>query len=102
MGTVMPRLLDAVPRGVSSETVEAYLHDLPGVRGVHDLHIWGMSTTEAALTAHLIKPALVDEDEFLRAMCKELHDRFGIEHATIQIERGHGPTPCGLASDEVV
>jgi cobalt-zinc-cadmium efflux system protein len=94
--------LDAVPRGVSPETVEAYLHDLPGVREVHDLHIWGMSTTEAALTAHLIKPALVDDDVFLRVVCKELHDRFGIEHATIQIERGHGPTPCGLASDEVV
>ena len=94
--------LDAVPRGVSPETVEAYLHDLPGVREVHDLHIWGMSTTEAALTAHLIKPALVDDDVFLRAVCKELHGRFGIEHATIQIERGHGPIPCGLASDEVV
>ncbi len=94
--------LDAVPRGVSPEIVEAYLRALPGVREVHDLHIWGMSTTEAALTAHLIKPNLVDEDEFLGAVCKDLHERFGIEHATLQIERGHGPTPCGLASAEVV
>ena len=90
--------LDAVPRGVSPEEVEAYLRNLPGVRDVHDLHIWGMSTTEAALTAHLIKPDLVDEDEFLRTLCKELHERFGIEHATLQIERGHGSTPCGLAA----
>jgi cobalt-zinc-cadmium efflux system protein len=94
--------LDAVPRGVSPETVEAYLRNLPGVGEVHDLHIWGMSTTEAALTAHLIKPDLIDDDAFLRAVCKELHDRFGIEHSTLQIERGHGPTPCGLASAEVV
>jgi cobalt-zinc-cadmium efflux system protein len=94
--------LDAVPQGVNPQTVEAYLGNLPGVREVHDLHIWGMSTTEVALTAHLIKPDLTDEDVFLSAVCKELHDRFGIEHATVQIERGHGPTPCGLASAEVV
>lgn len=94
--------LDAVPRGVSPGTVEDYLRQLAGVREVHDLHIWGMSTTEVALTAHLIKPELVDHDAFLSAVCKELHDRFGIEHATLQIERGHGPTPCGLASAEVV
>jgi cobalt-zinc-cadmium efflux system protein len=94
--------LDAVPRGVSPETVENYFLNQPGVTEVHDLHIWGMSTTEAALTAHLIKPALADEDAFLAAVCKELHDRFGIEHASLQIERGHGPTPCGLASAEVV
>lgn len=94
--------LDAVPRGVSPEEVEAYLRNLSGVREVHDLHIWGMSTTEAALTAHLIKPDLVDEDVFLSEVCKALHNRFGIEHATLQIERGHGPTPCGLASPQVV
>jgi len=94
--------LDAVPRGVSPEAVENYFLNLPGIKEVHDLHIWGMSTTEAALTAHLIKPALADEDAFLAAVCKDLHDRFGIEHATLQIERGHGPTPCGLASAEVV
>jgi Co/Zn/Cd efflux system component len=94
--------LDAVPREVSPGIVEAYLCSLPGVREVHDLHIWGMSTTEVALTAHLIKPDLIDDDAFLRAVCKELHDRFGVEHATLQIERGHGPTPCGLASAEVV
>ena len=94
--------LDAVPRGVSPEEVEAYLGNLAGVRGVHDLHIWGMSTTEAALTAHLIKPDVADEDTFLREVCDALHNRFGIEHATLQIERGHGPTPCGLASEDVI
>jgi cobalt-zinc-cadmium efflux system protein len=94
--------LDAVPRGVSPEEVEAYLRNLPGAREVHDLHIWGMSTTEATLTAHLIKPDLADEDTFLSEACKALHNRFGIEHAMLQIERGHGPTPCGLASPQVV
>lgn len=94
--------LDAVPREVNPTTVESYFLNLPGVKEVHDLHIWGMSTTEVALTAHIIKPALADEDAFLAAVCKELHNRFGIEHATLQIERGHGPAPCGLASAEVV
>lgn len=94
--------LDAVPRGVSPEAVETYFLKLPSVSEVHDLHIWRMSTTEAALTAHRIKPVLADEDAFLAGVCKDLHALFGIEHATLQIERGHGPTPCGLASAEVV
>ncbi len=94
--------LDAVPRSVDAVKIEAYLRKLAGVREVHDLHIWGMSTTEVALTAHLIKPDLTDEDVFLKQISRELHDRFGIEHPTVQIERGHGPTPCGLAAKEVV
>lgn len=94
--------LDAVPRGVDAAAVEKFLGNLSGVREVHDLHIWGMSTTDVALTAHLIKPDLVDEDSFLKEVAKELHSKFGIEHPTIQIERGHGPTPCGLAPVEVV
>lgn len=94
--------LDAVPRNVDTAKIEEYLRSLAGVREVHDLHIWGMSTTDTALTAHLIKPDLADEDAFLKQIYGELHDRFGIEHPTIQIERGHGPTPCGLAAKDVV
>ncbi len=94
--------LDAVPRNVDAATIEAYLRNLAGVREVHDLHIWGLSTTEAALTAHLIKPDLADDDVFLKEVSRELHERFGIEHPTVQIERGHGPTPCGLAAKDVV
>jgi cobalt-zinc-cadmium efflux system protein len=65
---------------------------------VHDLHVWGMSTTEIALTAHLVIPVpLEDHDGFLRSIETELHDRFGIEHATTQIERGDPTQPCPLA-----
>ena len=94
--------LDAVPRGIDPTAVEKFLSDTGGVREVHDLHIWGMSTTDVALTVHLIKPAITDEDVFLTELSQELHRRFGIEHPTIQIERGHGPTRCRLASAEVV
>lgn len=94
--------LDAVPEGIDPRTIEAYLAGLPGVREVHDLHIWGMSTTEVVLTAHLIRPEVCDDDELLMRVSRELETRYGIRHPTIQIERGHGPTPCGLAPAEVV
>lgn len=86
--------LAAVPAGIDPAAVEAYLGGLPGVTAVHDLHIWGMSTTESALTAHLVKPDPRDDDELLARACRELHDRFGIGHATLQWERGGQPAPC--------
>ena len=92
--------MDAVPEGIDPASVMGYLAQLPGVIAVHDLHIWGMSTTETALTAHLVKPNAADEDDLLTGAAKELHDRFGIEHATIQIERADGH--CRLAADEAV
>ena len=94
--------LDAVPPGIDATAVEAYLASLPGVKEVHDLHIWGMSATDVALTAHLIKPEIVDNDAMLLDVCHELEHRFHIHHATLQIERGDGPTPCGLRASEVV
>lgn len=94
--------LDAVPVSVDAQAVEEYLRALPGVAEVHDLHIWGMSTTEVALTAHLVKPILDDDDQLLLAACKELNDHHGISHATFQIERGHGPHACELARADVV
>ncbi len=94
--------LDAVPSGIDPEAVTGYLSELPGVLEVHDLHIWGMSTTNVALTAHLIRPDGGDDDALLARVCRDLHTRFGIEHATIQIERGHGANPCGLAPSEVI
>ncbi len=94
--------LDAVPEGIYPHAIEAYLAELPGVREVHDLHIWGMSTTEVCLTAHLIRPEVCDDDELLLRVYRELEKSYGIRHPTIQIERGHGPTPCGLAGAEVV
>ena len=94
--------LDAVPEGIDPPAVEQYLRGLPGVTEVHDLHIWGMSTTEVALTAHLVKPTVEDEDQLIALACTALHERFGIEHATLQIERGRGSHPCALAPAHVV
>ena len=80
--------MDAVPAGIDSHAVEAYLAGMPGVRAVHDLHIWGMSTTEVALTVHLVMPVPPLGDDFLGGVCHELRHRFEIGHVTIQVERG--------------
>lgn len=87
--------LDAVPAGIDPEAVKTYLSDLPGVTGVHDLHIWAMSTSETALTVHLVKPDARDDDTLIEQASRELHDRFGIEHITIQWERRPELDHCG-------
>jgi cobalt-zinc-cadmium efflux system protein len=89
--------LDAVPPGIDRPSVEAHLAGLAGVVEVHDLHIWAMSTTETALTAHLVCPAGAD-DAFLSGIQCDLQARFGIDHATLQIERGDPAHPCRLAA----
>jgi len=86
--------LDAVPEGVDLPGVRQYLAGLPNVVDVHDLHIWGMSTTETALTAHLVMAEAVCDDAFLARIEGELHTLFGIEHATIQVETGNPAYPC--------
>ncbi|MBA3946008.1 MAG: cation transporter [Herpetosiphonaceae bacterium] len=79
--------LDGVPVGIEVAAVKGYLRSLPGVLDVHDMHIWAMSTTETALTAHLmIQPEVPRGDGLLVAATQALHDRFGIEHATLQVE----------------
>ncbi len=80
--------LDAVPKHIDPKEVKNFLSNLPGVSQVHDLHIWGMSTTEVALTAHVVKQNAIDADSLLAEIKKELHDQFGIGHTTIQWERG--------------
>jgi cobalt-zinc-cadmium efflux system protein len=87
--------MDAVPRGIDPEAVKAYLSNLPGVTGVHDLHIWAMSTTETALTAHLIKTDPKDDDAIIEKASKGLHDQFGIDHITLQWERIPSTNQCG-------
>lgn len=94
--------LDAVPPGIDQKKVEAFLRGLPGVSAVHDLHIWGMSTTETALTAHLMRPGATIDDNLLRHACEELQERFGIQHATFQVVDGGGAHPCALQPVEVV
>ena len=80
-------VFDAVPRGIDPIQVRNYLKGLPGVADIHDLHIWGMSTTETALTAHLVIPDGGGGDSFLRSLADELRDHYRIAHVTIQVER---------------
>jgi cobalt-zinc-cadmium efflux system protein len=87
--------LAGVPAGVDRGGVASYLAGLPGVTDVHDLHIWGMSTTETALTAHLVRPGAGMDDALLAQVCVELKTRFAIHHATLQVESG--AAPCELA-----
>ena len=94
--------LDAVPETIDRPAIEAYLAALPGVTEVHDLHIWAMSTTEVALTAHLVRPDCPVDDGLLGRSARELAERFGIAHSTIQIESGDPDHPCRLAPAEVV
>ena len=98
--------LDAAPRGIDPAAVRAWLGGLPGVEEIHDLHIWAMSTTETALTAHIIRPAArlesgSDGDQFLHAACEGLARRFNIGHATLQVETD-AASACRLAPAEVV
>src|SRR5262245_9728722 len=88
--------LDAVPREIDPALVRDYLKSLPGITDVHDLHIWGMSTTEAALTVHLVKPDGQIDDAFLADVEHTLHHRFGIMHPTIQLEQGDAEHACKL------
>lgn len=93
--------LAGVPRGIDPDEVEAHLLALPGIERIHDLHIWPMSTTESALTAHLVMPGGFPGDAFLADCQHGIEDRFGIGHTTLQVETGsdcrqqdHGFSPA--------
>ena len=90
-----------VPPGIDQARVREVLTALPGVSAVHDLHIWPMSTTETALTAHLVMPEGCPGDTFLHDLAHRLEHDFGIGHATVQIER-QADASCALAADHVV
>jgi cobalt-zinc-cadmium efflux system protein len=94
--------LDAVPEGVDAAAVRAHLLDIRGVTGLHDLHIWGMSTTETALTCHLVMPDGHPGDAMLNGIAEQLHHRFGIHHATIQIELADTEEACLLTPEHIV
>jgi cobalt-zinc-cadmium efflux system protein len=95
--------LDAVPEGIDATGVRAFLASVPGVVEVHDLHIWGMSTTEAVLTAHLVMQRSSTGDASVLATIEQtLHDRFRIEHSTLQIEPPDAPVPCRLKPEECI
>jgi cobalt-zinc-cadmium efflux system protein len=87
--------LMGVPSGIALDEVAVSLEQVDGVAAVHDLHVWALSTTENALTAHLVAPGAGSTDDLLKAVRAMLHERFGIDHSTIQIEREHiGDSNC--------
>lgn len=93
--------LDQVPASVKQEEVASYLAAVPGVIEVHDLHIWGLSTTETALTVHLVYDAAVEAGP-LHTLSAELRHRFGIGHATVQVETDADAALCRLRPENVV
>ena len=93
--------LHSVPSSIRYATVMDFLTGLPGVDSVHDLHVWGMSTAETALTAHLVMRHGHPGDAFLEHTAHELEKRFGISHSTLQIEHGDAG-PCKLEEHHVV
>ena len=94
--------LDAVPSNIDPQKIDAYFAALPGVTDVHDLHIWAMSTTEVALTAHLVRPGAGLDDKLLGKVCHDMQEKFGIGHVTVQVEQGDPEHACRLAPAEVV
>jgi cobalt-zinc-cadmium efflux system protein len=93
--------MDAVPGQVAQDDVQDWLAALPGVVEVHDLHIWGLSTTDTALTAHLVYVGEIS-DRRLHDVSAELQKRFGIGHSTLQIESDADAALCRLRPDHVV
>jgi cobalt-zinc-cadmium efflux system protein len=90
--------MDAVPKTINLKEVENYLKKIEGVTNVHDLHIWAMSTTETALTAHLVVENYPADNQFVAAISANLRDGFGIEHPTIQFELSSQTNNCGSCS----
>src|SRR5215472_14587706 len=94
--------LNAVPEGVDIAVVRDHLLAVPGVSALHDLHIWGMSTTETALTCHLLMPVGHPGDAVLNTVAQQLDQRFGIHHVTLQIELADSEEACALTPEHVV
>lgn len=89
--------LDAVPENIDIESVRRYLEELPQVSGLHDLHIWALSTSTAALTVHL-ETAERTEVNFILQIQQTLHERFGIDHSTVQVEYGGNGEQCSYCN----
>lgn len=89
-------LFDGVPEGVDLHAVHDLLATLPGVVRVHDLHVWAMGTSATAMTAHLVMPDGGADDAFLAEATRQLHDRFGIQHVTLQVVRAPFATACAV------
>jgi cobalt-zinc-cadmium efflux system protein len=91
--------LNAVPAHIDAAALEAYLRQCPGVCDIHDLHIWGMSTTESALTVHLVMPEGYPGDACMDDIMRTLTERYAIQHSTLQVEQGTTDHACVLHPD---
>jgi cobalt-zinc-cadmium efflux system protein len=91
--------IDGVPNNIDERVIRTYLVECSGVSEIHDLHIWNMSISETALTAHLVMPGGHPGDGFLVQICQELSDRFQIQHTTLQVEVGDSNHLCLLKSE---
>jgi cobalt-zinc-cadmium efflux system protein len=94
--------MDVVPAGIELPQVEEALLNLPGVTEVHDLHVWALSTTETALTAHLLQGTAGRESGLIAEACAQMLQRFKIGHCTFQIETAESADTCGLRAADVV
>ncbi len=92
----MQLALLAVPASIDVLEVETYLRQCQGVTDIHDLHVWGMSTTESALTIHLVMPAGYPGDAYMDTLVNTLKERFSIQHCTLQVEQGTTYHACAL------
>lgn len=95
----MQLALNAVPQHIDVPAVQSFLRQCEGVESIHDLHIWGMSTTECALTVHLVMPLGYPGDQAIDGITKALKDRFSIQHSTLQTEQGTTQHGCSLHAD---
>ncbi len=94
--------MDGVPKGIDVEEVRNFILQQDGVTAIHDLHIWAMSTTQVALTTHIVRSTTDIDDQFLHQLSKELQQRFKIIHPTIQIESGNNAHLCDQAQHDSV
>jgi cobalt-zinc-cadmium efflux system protein len=94
----MQLALSAVPANIDALAIDAYLRQLAGVTEIHDLHIWGLSTTESALTVHLVMPNGHPGDNFMDEIVQTLEERFFVHHSTLQIEQGTTNHCCSLSA----
>jgi cobalt-zinc-cadmium efflux system protein len=93
--------LSAVPPNIDVGKIDAYLRQCTGVTDIHDLHIWGMSTTENALTVHLVIPGGYPGDSYMDNIMQTLKEQFSVHHSTLQIELGTTTHECSLSPSAV-
>lgn len=94
--------LNAVPEGIDVPAIHEYLSQLSGVTDIHDLHIWGLSTTETALTVHLVMPGGHSGDAFMDDIIQTLNEHYSVHHSTLQIEQGTTNHTCSLSATQAV